>query len=122
MPTLLRIEQMYAPRCPRCYRFIGRCLQLLEAFLGHHWQLNGGTVTGSRTRERPTCSCALSPALAPVTLPKHDKKGCYQLSEAVNVTNSDPEENTNQRTLVRCNSSGRAGLNPILACPRQAQD
>jgi single stranded DNA-binding protein len=49
-----------------------------------------------------------------VTLPKHDKKGCYQLSEAVNVTNSNPEENTNRRTLVRCNSSGRAGLNPIL--------
>ena len=56
------------------------------------------------------------PALAPVTLPKHDKKGCYQLSEAVNVANSDPEENTNQRTLVRCNSSGRAGLNPHFGC------
>ena len=111
---ILCIEQMYAPRCPRCYRFIGRCLQLLEAIsrssLATQWR--------SRYWIKNTGASYLFmraiPALAPVTLPKHDKKGCYQLSEAVNVANSDPEENTNQRTLVRCNSSGRAGLNPFI--------
>src|SRR6266545_4891779 len=79
---ILCIEQMYAPRCPRCYRFIGRCLQLLEAIprssLATQWR--------SRYWIKNTGASYLFmraiPALAPETLPKHDKKGCYQLSEA----------------------------------------